>query len=52
MIVRPIITQDPVNTTVSEGNTVTLTCLATGDPAPMVRECVFVCVCVYVCLCA
>ena len=35
-IVPPRITQGPVNTTVSEGDSTSLTCQATGDPPPMV----------------
>ena len=35
--VPPRIIQNPVNTTVSEGSSASLTCQATGDPSPMVR---------------
>ena len=35
-VVPPRITQAPVNTTVSEGESTLLTCQATGDPSPMV----------------
>ena len=36
--VPPRIIQNPVNTTVSEGDSASLTCQATGDPSPMVRN--------------
>jgi len=42
--VRPSIIQDPVNATVSEGNTAALTCIAAGDPSPMVMLSVCLCV--------
>ena len=35
-IVPPRITQGPVNTTVSEGDSTSLTCQANGDPPPTV----------------
>ena len=35
-VVPPQITQAPINTTVSEGDSTLLTCQATGYPSPMV----------------
>ena len=35
-VVPPRITQGPVNTTVSEQDSTSLSCQATGDPSPMV----------------